>query len=57
MMMRVCRQAAIGELDAPAVEELAAGRDSYEHRRVAVLSDADYRGPLRSSSRHACYFT
>jgi hypothetical protein len=50
--MRVRRQTAIGEVDAPAIEELAAGRDSDEHRRVTVLGDADGRGSLRSSSRH-----
>jgi len=42
--MRVRRQTAIGEVDAPAIEELAAGRDSDEHRRVTVLGDADGRG-------------
>jgi hypothetical protein len=42
--MRVRRQTAIGEVDAPAIEELAAGRDSYEHRRVTVLGDPDGRG-------------
>jgi hypothetical protein len=46
--MRVRRQTAIGEVDAPAIEELAAGRDSDEHRRVTVLGDADGRGSLRS---------
>jgi len=51
--MRVRRQIAIGEVDAPAIEELAAGRDSDQHCRVAVLRDADRRGSLRSSSRHA----
>jgi hypothetical protein len=51
-MMRVRRQTAIGEVDAPAIEELAAGRDSDEHRRLTVLGDADGRGSLRSSSRH-----
>jgi hypothetical protein len=50
--MRVRRQTAIGEVDAPAIEEFAAGRDSDEHRRVTVLGDADGRGSLRSSSRH-----
>src|SRR5205823_2628233 len=50
-VMRVRRQT-IGEVDAPAIEELAAGRDSDEHRRVTVLSDTDGRGSLPSSSRH-----
>jgi hypothetical protein len=50
--MRVRRQIAIGQVDAPAIEQLAAGRDSDEHRRVSVLGDADGRGSLRSSSRH-----
>ncbi len=50
--MRVRRQTAIGQVDAPAIEELAAGRDSNEHRRVTVLGDADGRGSLRSSARH-----
>jgi hypothetical protein len=30
--MRVRRQTAIGKVDMPAIEELAAGRDSNEHR-------------------------
>jgi hypothetical protein len=50
--MRVRRQTAIGELDAPAIEEFAAGRDGDEHRRITVLGDADGCGSLRSSSRH-----
>jgi hypothetical protein len=50
--MRVRRQTAIGEVDAPAIEELTAGRDSDEHRRVTVLGDADGCGSLRSVSRH-----
>jgi hypothetical protein len=50
--MRVRRQTAIGEVDAPAIEKLAAERDSDEHRRVTVLGDADGRGSLRSCSRH-----
>jgi hypothetical protein len=36
--MRVCRQTAIGEVDAVAIEELADGRDSDEQRRVAALA-------------------
>jgi hypothetical protein len=42
MVIRVRRQTA-GEVDAPAIQELAAGRDSDEHRRVTVLGDADGR--------------
>lgn len=53
-MMRMRRQTAIGEVDAPAIEELAAGRDRNEHRRVTMLGNADGRYPLRSSSRHVC---
>jgi hypothetical protein len=48
----VRRQTAIGEVDAPAIEELATGRDRDEDRRLTVLGDADGRGSLRSSSRH-----
>jgi uncharacterized protein YndB with AHSA1/START domain len=50
--MGVRRQAAIREIDAPAIEELAAGRNGDEDRRVAVLGDADGRGSLHSSCRH-----
>jgi hypothetical protein len=46
------RQSALGEVDAPAIEKLAVGRESDEHRRITVLSDADRRGSLRSFSRH-----
>lgn len=42
MVIRVRRQIA-GEVDAPAIQELAAGSDSDEHRRVTVLGDADGR--------------
>ena len=35
--MRVRRQTAIGEVDAPAIEELAAGRDGDEHSRMTVF--------------------
>jgi len=49
---RVRRQTTIGEVDAPAIEELAAGHDRDEHRRLTVLGDADGRGSLRSSFRH-----
>ena len=52
VVMRVRRQTALGEVDAPAIEQLAAGRDRDEHRRVTVLDDADAGGSLRSSSRH-----
>ena len=51
--MRVRRQTAIGQVDAPAIEELAGGRDSNEHRRVTVLGNADGRGSPCSSFRHA----
>jgi hypothetical protein len=51
-MMRVRRQITVGEVDAPAIEELAGGRDRDEHRRVAVLGDADGCGSLRWSSLH-----
>jgi hypothetical protein len=46
------RRQTAGEVDAPAIEELAAGRNRDEHSRVTVLGDADGRGSLRSSSRH-----
>ena len=36
----------------PVTDELAAGRDSDEHRRVTVLGDADGRGSLHSLSCH-----
>src|SRR5262245_54824802 len=49
--MRVRRQSGLGQVDAPAIEELAAGRDGDEHRRVAVLDDAD-GSSLRWFSRH-----
>jgi hypothetical protein len=55
--MRMRRQTAIGEVDAPAIEELAAWRDSDEHRRVTVLGDADRRGSLLVSSRHVFLLT
>ena len=50
--MRVRWQTATGEVNAPAIEQLAAGYDSDEHRRVTVLGDADGRGSLRSPSCH-----
>jgi peptidoglycan-N-acetylglucosamine deacetylase len=52
VVMRVCRQTAIGEVDAPAIQELAAGREGDDHHRVAVLGDADGRGSLYSPLRH-----
>ena len=51
MVMRMRRQTAIGEVDAPAIKELAAGHDSNEHSRVTLLGDADGRDLLCSSSR------
>jgi hypothetical protein len=50
--MRMRWQTATGEVNAPAIEQLAAGYDSDEHRPVTVLGDADGRGSLRSPSRH-----
>jgi hypothetical protein len=41
-----------GEIDAPAIEEFASGRDSYEHRRVTVFGDADGRLMLYLLLRH-----
>jgi protein-L-isoaspartate(D-aspartate) O-methyltransferase len=38
--MRVRRQIAAGQIDAPAVEQLTPGRDRDQHGRVAVLGDA-----------------
>ena len=52
MVMRMRRQTAIGEVDAPAIEELAARNDSNQHSRVTLLGDADGRDTLGSSSRH-----
>ena len=53
MVMRVRRQAAVDELDAPAIEELAAWRDSDKHRRATVLGHAEVAGrrvrPLATS--------
>jgi len=40
MVIRVRRQAS-GEIDAAAVEDPSAGRQSDEYRRVAVVGDAD----------------
>jgi hypothetical protein len=56
VVMRVGRHPAIGELDTPPIEELAAERDSHEHCRVGVLGDADGRSSLRCSSRAAYGF-
>jgi rhodanese-related sulfurtransferase/DNA-binding transcriptional ArsR family regulator len=52
VVVRVRRQAG-RQVDAPAIEELAAGRDRDEHRRVAVLDDADGRGSPCTSFRLA----
>ncbi len=54
MVMRMRRQTAIGEVDAPAIKELSAGHDSNEHSRVTLLGDAD--GPSLYSSRHVFPF-
>jgi hypothetical protein len=51
VVMGVGRQTA-REVDASAIEELTAGRYGNEHRRVAVLGDADRRDSLRWFSRH-----
>jgi hypothetical protein len=40
------------EVDAPAIEELAARRDRDEHRRVAVLGDTDGGSLVLSRSRY-----
>jgi hypothetical protein len=50
--MRVRRQTAIGKVNAPAIEEFAAARDSDEHRQVTVLGDADGRGSQSLPSHH-----
>lgn len=46
------RRKTVSEIDAPAIENVAAGGDRDEHRRIAMLGDADGRGSLRSCSRH-----
>jgi hypothetical protein len=46
------RQTALGEVNAPAIKELAAGPDSNEHSRVTLLGDTDGRDRSGSSSRH-----
>jgi hypothetical protein len=43
VVVRMRRQTATGEVDAPASEELAAGHHSNEHSRVTLLGDADGR--------------
>jgi hypothetical protein len=45
-MMWVRRQTAFGELDAPAIDELTAWRDSHQHSRVPLFGDADSCGSL-----------
>jgi hypothetical protein len=46
------RRQTVGEVDAPAIEELTAGGDGDEHRRVTVLGHAHGRYLLRSRVRH-----
>jgi hypothetical protein len=46
------RRQTAGEVDPPPIEELTATRDSDEHRRVAVLGDADGRRMLHLRFRH-----
>jgi hypothetical protein len=53
-MMRMRGQPALGEVDAPAIEQLAARRDGDEDRRIAVLGDADGCDSLRVVCRHVC---
>ena len=48
VVMGVRRHAAFGQFDLPAIEQLAPGRDRHQHRRVAVLGDADGCGPPRA---------
>jgi len=52
VVMRVRWQTAVGEINAPAIQALAARRDSDDHRRVGVFGDADTSGSVPSSSRH-----
>jgi hypothetical protein len=40
-MVRVRRQAGLGEFDVPSVEDLTSGRDGNERRGVPVLRNAD----------------
>jgi hypothetical protein len=42
--MGMRRQIAFSEVDAPAIEELAAGPDRHEHRRVTLLGDSNAPG-------------
>jgi hypothetical protein len=46
------RRETFSEVDAPAIEQLAARRECDKHGRVTVLDHADRRGSLGSSSRH-----
>jgi hypothetical protein len=46
------RRQTAGEVDAPAIEKPAAGRNSYEHRRVTVFGDAHRRLMLYLRFRH-----
>jgi len=52
MVVRVRWQTATGEVNAAAIEQLAAGNDRDEDRQVTVLGDADGRGLLRLPSPH-----
>jgi len=56
VVMRVRRQSAIDEFDAPAIEECAARPDGDEYRRATVLGDADACGArqpgLRAGTTH-----
>jgi hypothetical protein len=45
-------KAAPGQLDASAIEQLAAGSDRDQHRRVHMLGNTDRRGWLQVSSPH-----
>ena len=45
-------EAAIGELDASAIEKFAADSNRYQHRRVPVFGDTDSRGARRLPFRH-----
>src|SRR5580700_7269758 len=47
MMMRVRRQTAFGEIDAPSIQKRAAGRDRDEYRRVADFGHADRGDAVR----------
>jgi hypothetical protein len=52
VVMRMRGQTAVGEVDASAIEEFAAGRDGDEHRRVTVLDDTDRRRLDDTRLRH-----